>query len=225
MQNQDNDIDSQWSDDHEMFAKLLYDKADCYRYLHSNNNMSLCEYILNIKNLDIISDCINTIIFIVLGTTSCENKTVLILIASVINMINILINTYIKIASNGAISEMDRISYISWDRLAKNIRMELKLEKKDRKELKFCLKTWQNEFDRIIESSPLIKNSTINNFYKIMKMPDSKVTDNNIIQYFRLKMKVESQLDPNTNVIIPYKQFINNLSIENSDEDTDTSNL
>jgi len=226
MENPGNNTYPRWNHKNEIQAILLHDKASYYRYLHYNNKMSFCEFLLDARNIDILSNFINTTIFIILGTTSCENKTVLILIASAINMINIIINTYNKIIINTNISERDRISSISWGTLARTIRLELSLPEKYRKEEAVCLETWKNEYDKLAENSPLIKNSTINKFTESLKIQDTNKPDsNNISKYFRLKIKVTEQLDANTNIMIPYKQFINDLIKENSDEDNNVSNL
>ena len=224
----DNNTGLEWDNDIKTAAIKYCDTAICYRELHSQNNMNIYEFILDIRNIDLFSDCINTIIFIILGTTSCENQTVLILIASIINMINIIITTYIKVKSNRDISAGDKISCKSWNRLIRDIKVGLATTI-DITEQRVSLRIWTNEFNRIIETSPNINKNALNKFNKLMnKIYNNDSDKNELFQYLQLKFKINNKLTRSGN-ITPYKEFMeeeyNSLIKINSDEDVDETDV
>ena len=89
-----------------------------------------------------------------------------------IGTINILIGISTTIQQYLKISELNeahRVSGISWDKFARNIRIELAKDPDERMEAGQFLKICRAEFDRLMETSPNIDNSTIKEFHKAFK--------------------------------------------------------
>ena len=85
------------------------------------------------------------------------------LIGSINIFIGILttIQQYLKISE---LNEAHRVSSIAWDKFARNIRIELSKHPDERTDAKTFLKVCRQEFDRLMETSPDIKEKIIIEF-------------------------------------------------------------
>jgi hypothetical protein len=216
-----------WIKEHEDQLKILKDKAKCYRLLHESNNLSIYEFIFDIENIDIFCNCINTIIFIILGIINCENQTILILIAAIINLINIIITSLIKVNNCSGISKEDRLHSIWWDKFARNIQIELNKSANDKTNSLNFLSECHNEYEKLTQTSPQIKNSTIKNVKKFLKnstenslnntesdnIPIEYTEGEEYLKFIELKKKIDIELcGTHERDITPYKTFIENLN-------------
>jgi hypothetical protein len=71
------------------------------------------------------------------------------------------IQQYLKISE---LNEAYRVSYIAWDKYSRNLRIELTKHPDERIEAGIFLKHSREEFDRLMETSPLITDSVIREF-------------------------------------------------------------
>ena len=71
------------------------------------------------------------------------------------------IQQYLKISEK---NEAHRVSSISWDKFARNIRIELAKKPEERDKAGHFLKSCRQEFDRLMETSPTIDDITVNEF-------------------------------------------------------------
>jgi hypothetical protein len=84
-----------------------------------------------------------------------------------IGSINILIGILTTVQQYLKISELNeahRVSAISWDKFARNIRIELAKLPKERAEAGMFIKMSRQEFDRLMETSPAIPQSVLRDF-------------------------------------------------------------
>ena len=71
------------------------------------------------------------------------------------------IQQYLKISE---LNEAHRVSAISWDKFARNIRIELSKDPDERTEAGQFIKICRMEFDRLMETSPAIPQKIVNDF-------------------------------------------------------------
>ena len=71
------------------------------------------------------------------------------------------IQQYLKISE---LNEAHRVSMISWDKFSRNIRIELAKRSEERVEAGQFLKICRNEYDRLMESSPIIPDKVVQEF-------------------------------------------------------------
>jgi hypothetical protein len=85
------------------------------------------------------------------------------------------VQQYLKISE---LNEAHRVSSISWDKFARNIRIELSKAPHERMDAGPFLKICRQEFDRLMETSPMIASDIINEFNEKFKVrsnvPESK---------------------------------------------------
>lgn len=158
-----------WTDVHENILIKWADKAMSYRWMHQNCNKKFSWY-NGLFTIPVIT------ISIITGTTnfSMEHmnddlKHYVPMIIGTLNIISGLMGTihqYLKISE---LKEAHRLSYIAWDKLYCNIKLELLKERKDRCDVSYFLRNTKEEYDRLMEISPCISDSVIYNFVKIFK--------------------------------------------------------
>lgn len=153
-----------WTPDNELIMVEWCDIAQCYKWLHSK-----CHRKLSIRQawFTIPSIALSTIS----GTASFAQASlpedIQVYAPMAIGTINILIGIsttiqqYLKIAE---LSESHRISAISWDKFARNIRIELAKDPDERMDAGQFLKICRSEFDRLMETSPSIDERTVEQF-------------------------------------------------------------
>jgi len=167
------EITAEWSVEHEKILIEWADKAMCYRWLHSRAN-SLYAYL----NACYTIPCI--IISTLAGTANFAQSRIPVqyqpLFTMVVGGINILggiistIQQFLKITQ---LNEAHRVSSISWDKFYRNIKIELAKHPKERIAVVHMLKMSKEEFDRLMETSPMIPDKIISEFQYKFKHNDN----------------------------------------------------
>ncbi len=155
---------AEWTVENELILVEWCDIGQCYKWL---NNRSYLKFASMHAWFTIPAIVMSTIT----GTASFAQSSFsdgLQLYVRVFNgTINILVSVlrvveqYLKI---GQMSESHRISSISWDKFARNIRIELAKIPTERMEAGHFLKLCRHEYDRLMETSPPISNEIIEEF-------------------------------------------------------------
>jgi hypothetical protein len=156
--------DNYWTEEHEHVLVEWADKAMCYRWLHSKSNLAYSKM-----------NALFTIPVIIMSTlTGTANfafqkysSDIQAISSNVIGGINILAAILSTIAQFLKISEMNeahRVSSISWDKFYRNVKVELAKHPDERMNPSHMLKISKEEFDRLMETSPMIKTNIILEF-------------------------------------------------------------
>jgi hypothetical protein len=154
----------EWSPENEMIMVEWCDIAQCYKWLHSRSHEKYAS-----KNAWYTIPAI--ILSTISGTASFAQTSLPIAYQvyapMVIGAINIsvgiltTVQQYLKISE---LNEAHRVSSISWDKFARNIRIELAKKPDERMDAEHFLKLNRQEFDRLMETSPNIKADVIGEF-------------------------------------------------------------
>ena len=141
----------------------------CYRWLHSKSNSLYASL-----NAWYTIPCI--IISTLAGTANFAQQRVPVqyqgLFTMVVGGINILggiistIQQFLKITQ---LNEAHRVSSIAWDKFYRNIKIELAKHPKERMHVIQMIKICKEEFDRLMETSPVIPDKIINEFKSSFK--------------------------------------------------------
>ena len=153
-----------WSEENETILVEWCDIAQCYKWLYTRSHTKFASMHAWFT--------IPTIIFsTVSGTASFaqaslpqeyQNYATL-----AIGSINIFIGIFATVQQYLKISELNeshRVSAISWDKFARNIRIELAKTPDERSDAGSFIKICRQEFDRLMETSPAIPDSIVNEF-------------------------------------------------------------
>jgi type III secretory pathway component EscR len=161
------DIDTtsvEWSPDNEKIMIEWCDVAQCYKWLNYRSHAKLSTMHAWFTIPAIVLSTIS-------GTASFAQESFPDNIKSyapaIIGSINIFIGILTTIQQYLKISELNeahRVSAISWDKFARNIRIELAKKPAERDNAGHFLKQCRQEFDRLMETSPSINDNVIDEF-------------------------------------------------------------
>jgi hypothetical protein len=159
----------EWSPENEVIMVEWCDVAQCYKWLHSRSHEKYANrnawYTIPAIVLSTIS-----------GTASFAQTSLPLQYQTfapmAIGSINILVGILTTVQQYLKISELNeahRVSSISWDKFARNIRIELAKKPEERMDAGHFLKINRQEYDRLMETSPNIKQEIITEFEKTFK--------------------------------------------------------
>ena len=158
-------VSAAWSPTNEKIAVEWCDIAQCYKWLHYRSHHKYATHQMWFTIPAIILSTIS-------GTASFAQASLPVSMQAyapmVIGSVNIFIGILTTIQQYLKISEYNeshRISAISWDKFARNIKIELAKHPDDRSEdAGHFLKSNREEFDRLMETSPSIPPKIIEEF-------------------------------------------------------------
>jgi hypothetical protein len=156
----------EWSADNEEILVEWGDTAQCYKWLHTE-----CHRTFSVKHAWYT---IPAIIFsTIAGTASFAQSSLSrdaqfyasLAIGTVNIFVGILstVQEYLKISEK---RESHRVAFVSWDKYARNIRVELAKTPMERADAHHFIKVCRSEYDRLMETSPSIREDTIAKFFK-----------------------------------------------------------
>lgn len=155
---------AEWSPENEVIIVEWCDIAQCYKWLNSRAH-SKYSYMHAWFTIPAI------VLSTVSGTASFAQTSIPVdyqpFAPMIIGSINILIGILTTIQQYLKISELNeahRVSSISWDKFARNIRIELAKAPCERMDAGHFLKLNRQEFDRLMETSPAIPDGIIAQF-------------------------------------------------------------
>jgi hypothetical protein len=158
-----------WSEENETILVEWCDIAQCYKWLYTRSHSQYSSMHAWFTIPTIILSTIS-------GTASFAQASLPIDYQNYatlgIGTLNILIGICATIQQYLKISELNeshRVSSISWDKFARNIRIELAKSPDERSDAGSFIKICRQEFDRLMETSPRIPDGTVAEFIKKFK--------------------------------------------------------
>lgn len=165
----------EWSPENEMIMVEWCDVAQCYKWLntraHTKYKMMNAWFTIPAITLSTIS-----------GTASFAQASLPVSMQSyapmAIGTLNILIGILTTVQQYLKISELNeahRVSAISWDKFARNIRIELSKAPSERMDAGPFIKICRQEFDRLMETSPAVNEKVVAEFFKAFSGKEGSV--------------------------------------------------
>lgn len=158
------DENNGWTDEHEMVLAEWGDKAMCYKWLHAKSNAKYREL-----------NAWYTIPVIVMSTlTGTANfaqdkipesfRGYATMIIGGVNILAGIITTVQQFLKITELNEGHRVSSIVWDKFYRKIKVELSKHRPERQDVKDFFKSATEEYDRLMETSPVIDKTIIELF-------------------------------------------------------------
>jgi len=158
-----------WSPENEIIMVEWCDVAQCYKWLNTRAHAKLSRahawFTIPAITLSTIT-----------GTASFAQSSLPVSMQSyspaVIGTVNICIGILSTIQQYLKISELNeahRVSAISWDKFARNIRIEISKDPDERTDAGQFIKICRMEFDRLMETSPAIPQKIVDDFNNTFK--------------------------------------------------------
>jgi hypothetical protein len=203
-----------WTKEHEEVLVEWGDKAMCYGRLHFKSNQYY-SYLNKWFTIPVIIMSILTGVGnFAFQKYNIEIQTIAINAIGGINILSGIISTIGQSLKIAELNEAHRVSSISWDKFYRNIKVELSKHPDERVDPISMLKMYKEEFDRLMEISPLIREDIIKEFkdtftnmkdedkllmYKKLKKPE--ICDDLIsVDDFRHKWYKENNTDDTYNI-------------------------
>ena len=156
-----------WSDQTEELIASWTDVSACYKWLH---NQAFRKYDNINFGFNIPISIFSTITGVVsVSMTSIVPEPYVDLAQKVVGGVNVLtgiltyFQTYLKFAQQ---AEAHRHASVGWAKLERNMRIELKYKRENRKDADTFIKVCRSEYDRLVEQSPDIPTDVIQQFKK-----------------------------------------------------------
>ncbi len=146
----------EWTSDHERILIEWADKAMCYRWMHAKANTMYTK--LNIMftiPVIIISTLTGTANF-AQDRVSNSFQAMFVMIVGGFNLLAGIISTIQQFLKITQTNEAHRVSTISWDKFYRNIKIELAKHPVERIPVGQMIKMSKEEFDRLMETSPVV---------------------------------------------------------------------
>lgn len=160
------DIILKWTEEHENILIDWADKAMCFRWLHAKSNQIYARL-----------NAWFTIPVIIMSTlTGTANfaqdrfpesaKNYASMAIGAVNIFAGILTTIQQFLKIGELNEAHRVASISWDKFYRNIKVELAKSPIERINVDQMIKMCKEEFDRLMETSPVIEDQVITLFQK-----------------------------------------------------------
>ena len=163
----------EWTIEHEQILIEWADKAMCYRWLHSRSNM-LYSTLNAWYTIPVI------VISTLTGTANFAQERVplayqnyYVMIVGGFNILAGIITTIQQFLKITQLNEAHRVSSIAWDKFYRNIKIEIAKHPSERIHATQMLKLCKEEFDRLMETSPVIPDKIITLFKDSFKKSDN----------------------------------------------------
>jgi hypothetical protein len=162
----------EWTPEHEGILIEWADKAMCYRWLHSKANAMY-------SSLNAWYTIPVIIISTLTGTANFAQERVplayqnyFVMIVGAFNIAAGIITTIQQFLKITQLNEAHRVSSIAWDKFYRNIKIELAKHPSERIDVRQMIKMSKEEFDRLMETSPNVPETIINQFKQNFKSSD-----------------------------------------------------
>jgi hypothetical protein len=162
-----NDING-WNEEEENILKGWADQATCYNWMHnkSHENYFRVNALFTIPVI-IISTVAGAANFAINQIADASTKTYAMMAIGTVNILGGIISTIAQFLRIAEINEGHRVATIAWDKFARNIKTQLAKNPIDRRPASEIIKVYKEEFDRLVETSPKIKNDVVAAFADI----------------------------------------------------------
>ena len=164
-----------WTVEHEAILIEWADKAMCYRWLHSRANMlySTLNAWYTIPVI-IISTLTGTANF-AQDRVPLEYQSYYVMVVGGFNILAGIITTIQQFLKITQLNEAHRVSGIAWDKFYRNVKIELAKHPSERTPVTQMIKLCKEEFDRLMETSPVIPDKIVESFKSHFQNSDNYV--------------------------------------------------
>jgi hypothetical protein len=163
------DITVEWTSDHEDILVEWGDKAMCFRWLHSRAHVLYSKLNYNYTIPVIVISTLTGTANFAQDRVPLAYQGYFVMIVGGFNILAGIITTIQQFLKITQLNEAHRVSGIAWDKFYRNIKIELARHPDERMHVNQMLKMCKEEFDRMMETCPVIPDEIIEEFKKKFK--------------------------------------------------------
>lgn len=162
---------TQWQEEQEQILREWADKAMCFKWLHSKSHEAFSyRHAMFTIPVIILSTITGTANF-ALERFDEDIKSIAVMMIGALNIFTGILSTVAQFLKIAEINEGHRVASISWDKFYRVIKIELAKASKDRRSPKDLIRQCQEEYDRLVETSPSIQQRVIDRFNALELSP------------------------------------------------------
>jgi hypothetical protein len=169
------EIDHGWTNEHEMVLAEWGDKAMCYKWLHAKSHSKY-------RQLNTWYTIPVIVMSTLTGTANFAQDKIpesfrgyATMIIGGVNILAGIITTIQQFLKITEINEGHRVSSIVWDKFYRKVKVELSKHRDERTHVKDFFKSATEEYDRLMETSPVIDKNIIELFNATFNKPKINV--------------------------------------------------
>lgn len=197
----------EWKEEQEDILKEWAEKAMCYRWLHHRSHMKYRKKnMLYTIPVIVISTLTGTANF-ALDRFDEASRQIAVMIIGGLNLTAGIISTVAQFLKISEINEGHRVASIAWDKFYRNVKLELSKSPKDRRHPGEMLKLSKEEYDRLIETSPMIQEDVIRQFKRSFNLKELKNEDIRLPEILD-ELESVNRYDRSKDIIIPVKSKV-----------------
>jgi hypothetical protein len=159
-----NVVEIDWTVDHEDILIEWADKAMCFRWLHSRAHVLYSKLNYNYTIPVIVISTLTGTANFAQDRVPLAYQGYFVMIVGGFNILAGIITTIQQFLKITQLNEAHRVSSIAWDKFYRNIKIELARHPDERMHVNQMLKMCKEEFDRMMETSPVIPDEIIKEF-------------------------------------------------------------
>jgi hypothetical protein len=157
-----------WSNENEKILVEWGDIAACNKWLHTESCKLFTKHNIYFAiPIIVVSTITGALSFVAAGFKKEHLSSYLQMSVGSANIIVGIMSTVHQFLNIAGLKEMHRAAYISWDKLHRNIRVELAKAPDERGDANHFIKLCRQEYDRLTEISPIICPSIIYLFFEV----------------------------------------------------------
>ncbi len=154
-----------WKEEEELLLKDWADKAQCYELLHSKSHgVYKNRHAYFVIPVIIISTLTGTANFAQDKISDETNKNIFVMVTGGLNICAAIVSTISQFLKISEMNEGHRVASYSWGKYYRNIKTELAKHPLDRINPKDMISMAKEEYDRLLELSPMIPKKIIKEF-------------------------------------------------------------
>ena len=209
-----------WTSGHERILIDWADKAMCYRWLHARSHQRFAKINTYFTIPVIIMSTLTGTANFAQDRVPEEYRGFYSMGVGFVNILAGIITTIQQFLKISELNEAHRVSAIAWDKFYRKIKVELSKPIAERQNITDFLKICTEEFDRLMETSPIIQKHTIQLFQTTFagkKIPQEQKDSFNTLKKPEICDSLESvevslyKEDDGTKLKTNYKQLLNDV--------------
>ena len=159
----------EWGPEHEKVLSEWADKANCYQWLHTKCNEKF-------HSLHIWYTIPVIIMSTLTGTANFAQSKIPVgfqgyatMIIGGVNIMAGIITTIQQFLKINELNESHRVASLAWDKFYRRLKVELSKKPKERQDVSIFFSSATEEYDRLMEASPMIEKDILKLFNKVFK--------------------------------------------------------
>jgi hypothetical protein len=179
---------SKWESEEEILLKEWAEKAMCYKWLHTKSKQKYGKINMKVTIPVIILSTITGTANFAQARLPESYQAGAAMVVGTMNLVAGAISTIAQYFKISELNEGHRIAALAWDKFSRNLKIQLSKRPMNRENANSLMRYAKDEFDRLMEISPIISDEIISQFKETFKETYS-LDRNEIIDKINIKFK------------------------------------